>query len=367
MQVVTIAGARPQFIKAAPLSVALRKEHDELLVHTGQHYDENMSDVFFRELGIPSPDIHLGVGSGSHGTQTAAMLTGIERVLLEQPPDAVIVYGDTNSTLAGTLAAAKLHIPVAHVEAGLRSFNREMPEEINRILTDHVATWLFAPTRAAVDHLAREGISEGVWHVGDIMVDSLRLFAPRAKEHSRLLERLHARPKEYCVATVHRASNTDCAATLARIVDGLRRLPLPVVFPMHPRTRAALGRYGIDVESSIPPKASPQPGRITVIEPLGYLDMVQLQQHAAVILTDSGGMQKEAYLLGVPCVTLRRETEWTELVDIGANRLCPPDSAVTIVDTVRDLLQNHARPTEMPTLYGDGHTAERIVSALVTE
>ncbi len=355
MRIVTIVGARPQFIKAAPLSAELRRRHEEYLVHTGQHYDDNMSDVFFRELNIPPPDRHLGVGSGSHAAQTAAMLERIEAVLLEVKPDAMIIYGDTNSTVAGALAAAKLHIPVAHVEAGLRSFDRRMPEEVNRVVADHLSTWLFAPSQVSMRQLASEGITEGVHDVGDIMADSVRLFAPLARERSDVLARLGIKPGEYFAATVHRAANTDDAERLAGILEGLSSTPRPVVLPLHPRTRAAIRRHGLQaaVES--------QDGKLTITEPLGYLDILQLQQNAAAILTDSGGIQKEAYYLGVPCITLRDETEWVETVEAGWNRLVGvnPEQIIAATEDIGAVAQ---RPH--PTLYGDGHSAERIVSCM---
>ncbi len=364
MRFVTIVGARPQFIKAAPLSVELRRCHEEFLVHTGQHYDDNMSDVFFEELAIPAPWRHLGVGSGSHGQQTAAMLQRIEEALEEVRPDAVIVYGDTNSTLAGALAAAKMHIPVAHVEAGLRSFNRRMPEEINRVLTDHVSRWLFTPSQHSVTQLAAEGITKGVYDVGDIMADTVRLSAARARERSRILDRLGLRPREFCVATVHRAGNTDDPDRLAQVFEGLRRVPYPVILPLHPRTRAAAQRHRLedrlDPEDSLRSSAA-RSDLLVAIEPLGYLDMLQLQQHAALVLTDSGGVQKEAYYLGVPCVTLRDETEWVETVACGWNRPVgvDPQRIVAAAGDYRD----HP-PGERPALYGDGHAARRIAEVL---
>ena len=355
MRIVTIVGARPQFIKAAPLSVALRRRHEEFLVHTGQHYDDNMSDVFFRELNIPSPDRHLGVGSGSHAAQTAAMLVQIEQVLEEVKPEAVIIYGDTNSTVAGALAAAKLHMPVAHVEAGLRSFDRRMPEEINRIVADHISTWLFVPSQVSQRQLAAEGITSGVYDVGDIMADSVRLFAPLAGQRSDVLGRLGVKPRQYFAATVHRAANTDDAARLAGILEGLRRAPLPVVLPLHPRTRAAIRRHGLQ---SV---ADRDDGHLLVVEPLGYLDMLQLQQNAAAVLTDSGGMQKEAYYLAVPCITLRDETEWIETVETGWNRLAGADP-----DQIAQAMADAATPPAgpQPLLYGDGHAAEQIAERL---
>ena len=364
MRFVTVVGARPQFVKAAPLSVELRRKHKEFLVHTGQHYDDNMSDVFFQELSIPAPWRHLGVGSGSHGRQTAAMLERIEQVLEEVRPDALIVYGDTNSTLAGALAAAKRDVPVAHVEAGLRSFNRRMPEEINRVLTDRLAQWLFVPSQASARQLAAEGIVEGVYDVGDIMADTMRCFGPLAEQRSTILQRLGLRPRQYYVATVHRAANTDDANRLRSVLQGLRQLPYPVVLPLHPRTRAAVARHGL--EGCLDPPEALAGGdvkgeRLAAIEPVGYLDMLQLQQHAAVVLTDSGGVQKEAYYLGVPCVTLREETEWIETVACGWNRLVGVDPGA-VGAAVRHF-QEHA-PGPRPALYGDGHSAARIAEIL---
>ena len=348
MRVVTIVGARPQFIKAAPFSRALRQRHDEILVHTGQHYDPQMSDVFFEELALPRPDHHLGVGSGAHGAQTGQMLARIEEVLQREKPDRVVVYGDTNSTLAGALAGAKLHIPVAHVEAGLRSFNRAMPEEVNRVVVDHVSAYLFAPTQTAVDHLAREGVTRGVTLTGDIMCDALLANAAAARERSDVLRRLALEPGGYVLATVHRASNTDDPALLAEIVDALMLLHEPVILPLHPRTRAALMGTDIEVE---PP--------VRIIEPVGYLDMLALQAAARVVLTDSGGVQKEAYLLGTPCVTLRDETEWVETLAGGWNVLAGADAERILAAARRPRPQGAPPP-----VFGDGHAAERMVAAL---
>ena len=317
MKLLTIVGARPQFIKAVAVSRELRKRFREILVHTGQHYDDNMSQVFFDELEIPRPDVHLAIGSGGHGAQTGAMLAAIEEVLLQEKPDRVLVYGDTNSTLAGALAAAKLHIPVAHVEAGLRSFNRRMPEEINRILTDHIADRLFCPSQTAVDHLAAEGVRNGVHLVGDVMHEALMHAVALARERSDVLNRLSVVPGEYALATIHRAENTDDPMRLARLMTALQEVArdMPVLFPVHPRTRGRL-----------PALADSAPLRL--LEPLGYLDMVRLEADAAVILTDSGGIQKEAYWLRVPCVTLREETEWVETVEQGWNVVAGADPAL---------------------------------------
>ncbi len=350
LRVVSIVGARPQFIKAAVVSRALRQGHTEVLVHTGQHYDANMSAIFFDELDIPPPDVHLGVGSGPHGEQTAAMLTGIEGVLLRERPDWVLVYGDTNSTLAGALAAVKLGIPVAHVEAGLRSFNRAMPEEINRVVADHLSVLLLCPSQTAVDNLAAEGIRRGVRLVGDVMADALAVAAARAHSHSAVLTRLGIREGGYVLATVHRAENTDDPSRLGDILRALDALGEPVLFPVHPRTRKAIEALG-----------HRPAGNVRYLEPVGYLDMVRLEQSARLILTDSGGVQKEAYWLGVPCLTLREETEWVETVQAGWNVLVGTDP-VRIQHTARSLLPPAARPP----LYGDGRAAERCVLALGT-
>lgn len=349
MKIVSVIGARPQFIKAAPVSRVLRQTHTEILVHTGQHYDENMSAVFFAELDLPQPDVNLGVGSGSHGAQTGAMLAGIEQVLLAEKPDWTLVYGDTNSTLAGALAAAKLHIPVAHVEAGLRSFNRAMPEEINRVLTDHIADLLFCPSQTAVDNLTAEGITHGVHLVGDVMADTLAYAAVRAQTHSDIIQRLGLTEKGFLLATVHRAENTDDPARLRAILDAFAALNEPIVFPLHPRTRNRI--ESLNLKSEI--------RNLKSIAPVGYLDMVRLEQSARMILTDSGGIQKEAYWLGVPCVTMRDESEWVETVQVGWNVVVGADTARIVA-----AVQEFAPPESHPALYGDGKTAERIVEHL---
>lgn len=354
MKILTVIGARPQFIKAAALAHAAQRRSgvQELLLHTGQHYDSNMSDVFFEELGIPAPAYHLGIGSGPHGAQTGQMLAEIEKVLLQEKPDWLLVYGDTNSTLAGAVAAAKLHIPVAHVEAGLRSFNKRMPEEVNRILTDHVSAALFVPTQTAVQHLAAEGLAGSQVHVvGDVMYDVALTMAERAKAQSEVLDRLGAQPGEYVLSTIHRAENTDVPERLAAIVGGLALVAqdLPVILPLHPRTRKLAAEQGLDF------------GDIRVTDPVGYLDMVRLEQAAAVIATDSGGVQKEAYFYGVPCVTMRDETEWTELVESGWNRLVTPTSVQTVQSEV---LAARGRQGDAGQLYGDGNAADRILDIL---
>jgi UDP-N-acetylglucosamine 2-epimerase len=315
MQIVTVIGARPQFIKAWPLSRALRAQGiREYIVHTGQHYDYQMSEVFFQELDIPRPDCNLEVGSGSHGRQTGLMLERIEQVLLEQKPQWVLVYGDTNSTIAAALAAAKLHIPVAHVEAGLRSFNRRMPEEINRVVTDHLSELLLCPTPTSVRNLATEGVTRGVHLVGDVMHDALLDAASHPTAAPGTLERLGVAPKSYVAATIHRAENTDNPANLRGILKALGDLEMPAIVPIHPRTRHIL-------EQRMPEDYQAAQQRIRFLEPLGYIDMVRLVQGARAVFTDSGGLQKEAFWLGVPCVTLREETEWVETVSAGANHL----------------------------------------------
>ena len=345
MKVLTVVGARPQFIKAAPVSRALRRTHEEVLVHTGQHYDDNMSDIFFRELEIPAPDVNLEVGSGPHGAQTGAMMTRLEKVVLDARPDLVLVYGDTNSTLAGALVATKLHIRVAHVEAGLRSFDRRMPEEINRILTDHVSDVLFCPTDVAARNLEREGVTTGVHVVGDVMYDAFLHNVEAARKRARAVQELGLERDGFVLATIHRAENTDDAARLRAIMRGLGESGQQVVMPLHPRTRARLGE-----------DAGPS---IRIIDPVGYLDMLALEDAAALIATDSGGVQKEAFFAGKPCVTLRDSTEWTETVEAGWNTLVGAD-AERIADAVRAFRPSHARPD----VFGDGHAAEKMVAAL---
>ncbi|MGE0607238.1 MAG: non-hydrolyzing UDP-N-acetylglucosamine 2-epimerase [Pirellulales bacterium] len=358
LKVLTVVGARPQFIKAAAVSreIARRDDTQEILVHTGQHYDANMSQIFFDELGIPSPDINLSVGSGPHGEMTGKMLAAIERVLLDVRPDWVLVYGDTNSTLAGALAAAKQHFPVAHVEAGLRSFNRRMPEEINRVLTDHAADLLLAPTEIAVGHLRDEGIPPGrIRWVGDVMFDVALHYGPRA-DQSDILKTLQVQPRKYILASIHRAENTDDEQRMRAIFAAFGRISaeVPVVLPLHPRTRGTLERLGLLAEAQ---------RSLKIIEPVGYLDMLALERSARLIATDSGGVQKEAFFCGVPCLTLREETEWQELVDLGVNRLVTPLTEARLEQMLRAALAAPALPGTPP-LYGDGHAAAAIIDAL---
>ncbi len=359
MKILTILGARPQFIKASAFSRALLAFPDmnEIIVHTGQHYDENMSDIFFEELAIPKPNYYLNIGSGSHGLQTGKMLEKIEEVLLKEQPDWVLVYGDTNSTLAGALAAAKLHIPIAHIEAGLRSFNKKMPEEINRILTDHCAILLFAPTNVAKQHLLNEGIETDKIHItGDIMYDTALYFAELSSQKSKILEQLALKPKKYVLATIHRAENTDHKERLTNIFNALLQLcsEIDIVLPLHPRTKKYLNTYNL---------LNKLPSNLHLIEPIGYLDMVQLEKNAALIATDSGGVQKEAFFYDVPCVTLRDETEWVELVDLGWNKLTPPTNTQEIMENIKYFLENQPKKVENP--YGNGNTARLIIEKLI--
>ncbi|GAW94008.1 non-hydrolyzing UDP-N-acetylglucosamine 2-epimerase [Calderihabitans maritimus] len=354
MKIATIVGARPQFIKAAPVSRELRKHHQEIIIHTGQHYDYNMSAVFFEEMDIPRPDYNLGVGSGNHGWQTGRMLEGVEEVLLKESPDLVLVYGDTNSTLAGALAASKMHIPVAHVEAGLRSYNKRMPEEQNRVLTDHISSLLFCPTETAVQNLHREGITTGVYLVGDVMYDALVYNLAIAREKSDILERLQMFPGEYVLATVHRAENTDDLANLQNIVEALTRIDSPVVFPLHPRTKARL--IEADLLNFLEVNDC-----VLLIPPVSYLDMLVLVSNAEVVLTDSGGVQKEAYILGVPCITLREETEWVETVAAGWNILTGtrPEKILSAIMRMRSTDLPERKP-----VFGDGQASMKIISIL---
>jgi len=345
MKIASIIGARPNFIKLAPVSKELRKEFDEVIIHTGQHYDYEMNKIFFDELGIPEPDYHLGAGSGSHGYQTGEMLKRIEEVLMKEKPDLVLVFGDTNTTLAGALAAVKLHIKVGHIEAGLRSFDKRMPEEINRALTDHCSDILFCPTVTAVKNLKNEGIAEGVYLTGDVMVDALQNNIEIAEKKSKILDELNLKPEEYYLATVHRAENTDDFSRLRSIVDAFCEIE-HIVFPCHPRTEKMLKKFNLwdRLQKSV-----------KVIKPVGYLDMLVLEKSAGKILTDSGGVQKEAYIFKVPCITLRENTEWVETVEDGWNVLVGADRG-----KIEGMASDFEPKGEQRDVFGDGKAGERV-------
>lgn len=358
MKIITIVGARPQFIKAAVVSREFLKNTkiQEKIIHTGQHFDTNMSDVFFEEMEIPKPAYNLDIHGSTHGAMTGRMLEAIEGLLIQEKPQWVLVYGDTNSTLAGALAAAKLHIPVAHVEAGLRSFNKKMPEEINRILTDHVSEKLFVPTLTGKANLLKEGFLENkISVVGDVMYDAALYYGKKSESQSSILSRLKLQKKSFVLTTCHRAENTDSPKRLQALFEGLFLVAekMPVVCPLHPRTKKYLETCDW---------FSKRPAGIILIEPIGYLDMVTLEQNAALIATDSGGVQKESFFYGVPCITLRDETEWTELVDAGWNKLCPPNSSTEVANAVFSSLNSFGR---MITPYGTGQAAVQIVTELL--
>jgi UDP-GlcNAc3NAcA epimerase len=352
MRVLTVIGNRPQFVKAAAVSFRLREAADEVLVHTGQHYDDDLSQVFFDELELPRPEHRLDLGGGSNTEQTGRMLLSLEPLLASESPDVVLVYGDTNSTLAGALAAAQARIPVAHVEAGMRSFDRSMPEELNRVLADHAADLLLCSAAAPAQHLRDENVQGEVVVVGDVMVDVARMLAPRARERTSVLEACDVEPGGFLLATAHRAGNVDDQGRLERLVELLRALPDPVVLPLHPRTRLRLDAAGLLGE------LEGDPG-VRLVAPLGYLDFTALLLHARAVLTDSGGVQKEAYLAGVPCVTLRDRTEWTETVQAGWNVLVGLDADAALAALERE------PPEQRPPLYGDGRAGERVVQALL--
>lgn len=358
-KILTIIGARPQFVKAAVLSRLIRSNEwnshfTEILLHTGQHYDENMSEIFFRDMHIPTPDIQLKVGGTTHGAMTGQMLIEIEAAMIREKPDLVLVYGDTNSTLAGALAASKLHIPVAHVEAGLRSYNKHMPEEQNRILTDHLATWCFCPTDTAITNLTKEGITQGVHQVGDIMYDATLFYQQQLRQehttgHNRLKAiQLDPLPDNYLLATIHRAENTDDLSRLTAIVNALNSLDTIVILPLHPRTKKKLTEARLSLNSNI-----------KLIDPVGYLEMLLLESHATAIITDSGGVQKEAYFMQKPCITLRDETEWVETVHSGWNRLTGADTQ-KIIHAINTL----TTPPTQTSFYGTGNTATKILQQL---
>ncbi|MGE4443113.1 MAG: non-hydrolyzing UDP-N-acetylglucosamine 2-epimerase [Desulfomicrobium sp.] len=365
IDLVTIIGARPQFVKAATVSRAIKKYNSgapkgahgikETLIHTGQHYDTSMSQVFFNELGLDEPQLNLGVGSGPHGLQTGRMLEKIEEVLLESEPDAVLLYGDTNSTLAGALAASKLHVPIVHVEAGLRSFNKKMPEEINRILTDHVASLLFCPTQRAVDNLNNESIKEGVHLVGDVMFDSIKFYQPGLINSFDALESFGLTPGDYILATAHRPENTDDSAKLSEILSSFAEIAktTTLILVLHPRTAGKMQAHGLA-----------SPAGVVVAPPLPYLSMLQLMQHAKAVVTDSGGMQKEAYFFGKPCLTIREETEWLETIEVGANTLAG-SSCKKILHWYNTLICGEISCSNFLPVYGNGSAAEKIVEDIV--
>jgi UDP-N-acetylglucosamine 2-epimerase len=352
VRIVSVIGNRPQFVKAAAVSLKLRERHEELIVHTGQHYDDELSRIFFEELSVPAPDRELGVGSGSNTSQTARMLAALEPALAELEPELVLVYGDTNSTLAGALSAAEAGLPVAHVEAGMRSFDRSMPEELNRVLTDHASQVLLCSTETAVANLRREGIDDEVHLVGDVMADVALAFLPLAEQRTEALAAHGVEPGEYLLVTAHRAGNVDHPARLERLVELLEALPAPAVFPLHPRTRKRLEEHGLLGRLEQAP-------RLRLAAPLGYLDFLALARSARAILTDSGGVQKEAYLLGVPCITLRDTTEWVETVELGWNVLVDLDREAALAAVERSPPDG-----SRPELYGGGRAGERIRDVL---
>ena len=357
MKVVSIVGARPQFIKAAVVSKKIRsKGIKELIVHTGQHYDFSMSNIFFKELNLPMPDYYLGIGSGLHGEQTGKMLIELEKVYIREKPNLVIVYGDTNSTLAGALAASKLHIPIAHVEAGLRSFNKQMPEEINRVLTDHISDLLFTPTETAVKNLLREGIMEDVYNVGDVMFD-VALESIQKVNEDRVLEKYGLGKKNFILTTIHRAENTDNSKSLRSIWEALNELArkgYKIFFPIHPRTRNALEKFDL---------LSQKNRNLLVVGPVSYFEMLALEKHAKVIITDSGGVQKEGYFWGTPCIIPRNETEWVELVDIGFNVLVGANKD-NILEAVNSIMNRNSCKDVPRDLYGSGNASEKIVNII---
>lgn len=349
MKILTVIGARPQFIKAATVSNKIRRNgNSEILVHTGQHYDNNMSDIFFEELGIPKPDYNLNIGSSNHGHQTGSMLIALEDIYLKEKPDMVLVYGDTNSTLAGALCASKLLIPVAHVEAGLRSFNMAMPEEQNRILTDHISNLLFAPTQTAINNLSKENITKGVYNTGDVMYDAINLFKKRAKEVSNIIEKLDLSPNSYILSTIHRAENTNSVERLTSIIKALSECGKKIILPLHPRTKKFISQYNLKIGDNI-----------QIIDPVGYLETILLEENSKKIVTDSGGIQKEAYFLSKPCITMRDETEWIETVQNGWNTIVGSDS-----NKILDAIENF-NPTGTPaSAFGNGDASSIITDII---
>lgn len=348
MKIITVIGARPQFIKAAAVSNKLREKHEEILVHTGQHYDENMSKIFFDELNIPYPNYNLSVGSGGHGKQTGEMMTKLEEIYVKENPDMILVYGDTNSTLAGALVASKMLIPVVHVEAGLRSFNKAMPEEQNRILTDHISSKLFAPTETAIRNLKNEGIVEHVYNVGDVMFDAVLHFGEIAKKNSTIIERLNLKDKEFILTTIHRAENTNNISRLKNIIEALNASEKTIVLPLHPRTKKYMSDYNLEFGDNI-----------IVIDPIGYLDMLALESKCVKIITDSGGVQKEAFFMKKPCITMRDETEWVETVENDWNRIVGTDK-----EKILDAIVNFIPSQRQMDIFGDGKSSEKICSII---
>ena len=348
MKIIHIVGARPQFIKAAMVSRAWNSSNGEYLLHTGQHYSVKMSQLFFDELNLRKPDINLGVGSGSHAEQTSKMLMGIDKYFEKIQPDHVIIYGDTNSTLAGALAASKRGIPLSHVEAGLRSYNRSMPEEINRIVGDHLSNYLFCPTEQAVKNLSTEGIEDNVYLVGDVMADALFSFKEIANKQSRILELLNIHPGKYVLATAHRSGNVDNKNNLSEIIDGLKGINQDIILPLHPRTKKMMDVFNLSFSENV-----------RMIEPVGYLDMLALEENAECILTDSGGIQKEAYLFGVRCITMREETEWVETVDAGWNFLAGANG-----EKIKNSFYDFHPRENRPQIYGIGDAADKIVQVI---
>ena len=347
-KIITVVGARPQFIKAAPVSRVIRKYFNEILLHTGQHYDANMSDIFFNQLDIPQPDINLHVGSALHGEQTANMITKMEKVFLDEKPSLIIIYGDTNSTLAASITASKIHIPVAHIESGLRNFDLSIPEEVNRVVADKLSKYLFVPTHTAIKNLAAEGITENVYHTGDVMVDALHYGLGIAEKKSRILPELNLEAKRFCLATIHRAENTDNVENLKQIIMALGEFKEKVVFPIHPRTQKVIQINGITI-----------PSNIQLIPSLGYLDFIILESNARMILTDSGGVQKEAYCLKVPCITVFPSTSWIETVEDGWNKLSDAnaEAIVSVYNSKFDVTKYNAH-------FGDGNAAIKIVNII---
>ena len=348
MKILSVVGARPQFIKAAQVSKQIRKYFQEILVHTGQHYDYGMSPIFFEELDIPNPDYNLGIGSGKQGEQTGKMIMEMEKVILKEEPDLVLVYGDTNSTLSGALAAVKLSVPIGHVEAGLRSYNRRMPEEINRLITDHLADILFCPTETAVKNLKKEGITKGVFNVGDVMYDALLVNIKIATQRSRILKDINLKPKTYHYATIHRAENTDKKENLKNILEGFSKSKELIIFPIHPRTKKMIDEFKLKISDNI-----------KIVDPLGYLDNLVLMTNAKKILTDSGGVQKEAYFLKIPCITLRAETEWVETVRAGWNIL-----AGTSPEKIVSNINNFSPKSSQRDYFGEGNAAVNIAKKI---